>query len=53
MAKKSEKKDRKKTLALILVEGDTEVDFYRPAWGQARPREESRGLRGSPFWGFL
>lgn len=29
MAKKSEKKeDQKKTLALIFVEGDTEVDFY-------------------------
>lgn len=28
MAKKSEKEDRKKTLALIFVEGDTEVDFY-------------------------
>ena len=29
MAKKSEKKeDLKKTLALIFVEGDTEVDFY-------------------------
>ena len=29
MAKKSEKKeDQKKTLALVFVEGDTEVDFY-------------------------